>query len=426
MSRTLIENGRIIDPASGVDRAANLLIEDKKIAGIDVPRAADMECIDASGLIVSPGLIDLNTQLREPGHEEDETIAAGAAAAIAGGFTTIACLPNTDPPIDTPAGVEFVRQKAAKAKLCNVYVIGCVSKNREGKELAEIGALCDVGAVAFTDAPRSLMHTELLYRALQYCLMFDVPIFNHPEMLDLSRDGVMHEGLVSLVLGLGAMPAEAEDLMTARDLRLAESTGGRLHLLNVSTAGSVELLGRAKGRGVSVTAGICPQNFTLTDERMRAFDTSCKLNPPLRSQDHVDACIEGLKSGAIDVICSGHAPRAAEKKMLQFDHAPFGMTSLETTLSLVIRQLIEPGQLSWLQALACLTVNPARILRLNKGTLAVGADADITLIDPAARWTASRGSFRSQSSSTPFLGETMHGKVVSVFVLGKEKLLAPH
>ncbi len=422
MSRTLIQNGRIIDPASGTDRVGSLLMDGRKIAGFDVPPADDMHCIDATGLIVAPGLIDLNTQLREPGHEEDETIAAGAAAAIAGGFTTIACLPNTDPPIDTPAGVEFVRQKASKAELCNVYVLGCVSKNREGQELAEIGALCDVGAVAFTDAPRSLMRTELLYRALQYCLMFDTPIFNHPEMLDLSHDGVMHEGLVSLVLGLGAMPAEAEDLMTARDLRLAESTGGRLHLMNVSTAGSVELLTRAKGRGVSATAAICPQHFTLTDERMRAFDTSCKVNPPLRSQEHLEACIDGLKTGAIDAICSGHSPRAAEKKMLQFDDAPFGMTSLETTLSLVIRQLIEPGHLSWLEALACLTIKPAQILKLNKGTLAEGADADITLIDPQARWEVSRQTLRSQSCNTPFMGDTMHGKVTSVFVLGKERL----
>ena len=419
MSRVVIANGRVIDPSQQLDRNTNVLIEDGRIAAFGASPRGNDEVIDAKDLIVAPGLVDIHTQLREPGLEEDETIETGTAAAIAGGYTSIACTAETDPPIDTPASVEFVRQKAARANRCHVFVIACVSKNREGKELAEIGSLVEAGAVAFSDASLPIYNTDLLRRALEYCLMFDRPILNHPEVLDLSRGGVMHEGRTSMVLGLGGMPAEAEDVMVSRDLRLAESTGGRLHLMNVSTAGSVELIRRAKSRGIRITAEIAPINFTLTDQSLRSFDSNCKLNPPLRSQSDVDACVAGLADGTIDVIASCHAPRASEKKMQELDLAPFGMVSLETTLPLAITKLIEPGHLDWPAALAKLTINPARVLGLAKGTLAIGADADVTIIDPQAEWTVDPGKFRSKSSNTPLAGMKLRGKAVQVLVGGK-------
>jgi dihydroorotase len=377
--------------------------------------------IDASGKIVAPGLIDMHVQLREPGREEDETIATGTAAALAGGFTSIACLPNTEPPLDTAAGVEFVRQKAMRANHCRVHVIACASRERKGEQLAEIGSLVEAGAVAFSDAERPIANPELLRRALQYCLMFDKPILNRPETIDLTRGGVMHEGLVSLVLGLPGLSADAEDIMTARDLRLADITGSRLHLMSVSSAASVELIRRAKSRGWRVSAEVLPLNFTLTDESLRSFNSNYKLNPPLRSQEHIDACIAGLQDGTIDVIASGHAPRASEKKMQELDQAPFGAIGLETTLGLVVTRLIEPGHLDWPAALAKLTINPARVIGLPYGTLAIGAEADITIIDPHAEWTVSAGEFRSQSSNTPFLGWKLRGRATHTIVGGEVK-----
>lgn len=422
MSRILIENGRVIDPSQNLDRVTNLLVDNGRIAAYDAAATGNERVISAAGRIVSPGLIDLHVQLREPGREEDETIESGTAAAVAGGFTSIVCLPNTEPPIDSQAGVEFIRQKAARAGNCHVYVAACVSKDRAGKELAEIGSLVEAGAVAFTDAPRGIQNAELLRRAFEYCLMFDRPILNHPEELELSHDGVMHEGTVSMVLGLEGLPTEAEDVMTSRDLRLAESTGGRLHLLNVSSHSSVDLVRRVKLRGVGVSAGVCMYNLVLTDELLRTFDSNCKVDPPLRSQEHVEACVQGLKDGTIDVISSAHAPRAPEKKMLELDRAPFGMLGLETLLGLVVTKLIQPGHLDWMQALQKLTVNPARVLGIPKGTLQIGADADITIIDPDATWTVDRDQFRSKSTNTPFGGWKLQGRAVQVLVGGQPRL----
>ncbi|MDX1945634.1 MAG: dihydroorotase [Pirellulaceae bacterium] len=421
MSRLLITNGRVICPAQGLDRVTNLLIEEGKIAAYDVPAAGDARVLDAGGMIVAPGLVDMHTQLREPGCEEDETIDTGTAAALAGGYTSIACLPETEPPIDTPAAVEFVRQKAARAHHCRVFVIGCVSKNREGKELAEIGSLVEAGAVAFSDAMRPIQNSDLLRRALEYCLMFDKPLLSHPEASELSSGGLMHEGRVSMVLGLAGMPAAAEDVMTSRDIRLAEATGGKLHLLNLSSATSIDLLRRSKLRKIPVTAGVCAINFALTDDTLRSFDADCKLNPPLRPQDHVEACIAGLKDGTLDVISTAHAPRAVEKKMQELDLAPFGMVSLETTLALVITKLIEPGHLDWPTALAKLTANPAHILGLRKGTLRIGVEADVTIIDPAVRWTVDPARFQSKSSNTPLAGMTLQGRAAHVLVGGELK-----
>ncbi len=420
MPTLLITNGRIIDPSQGLDRVTNILIEQGRIAAYDVDPWSDVKTIDASRKMVVPGFVDLSTQLREPGFEEDETIESGTRAALAGGFTSIACLPETDPPIDSPSDVEFIRQKAARAKHCNVYVLACVSKNREGNELSEIGSLVDAGAVGFTDATKPIFNSELLRRALEYALMFDKPIFNHCEVPELSRGGVMHEGRTSLVLGLAGMPSDAEDVMTGRDIRLCESTGGRMHLLNMSCSISIDLLRRAKQRGVRITAGVCPWNFAYTEEQMRSFDSAWKLNPPLRATGHLEACVGGLADGTIDVISSGHAPRALEKKMQELDLAPFGMVSLQTTLAMVVTHLIEPGKLSWPSAIAKLSTNPARILGIPKGTLQIGADADVVVIDPQARWTVDRQHF-TKSRNTPLLGKELVGKIVATVVGGEER-----
>jgi dihydroorotase len=426
MSRILIQGGRVVDPSQGIDRVMNVLIEDGRIAAYDVGPSGELEIVDASGKIVAPGLIDMHVHLREPGFEEDETIQTGTAAALAGGFTSIACMPNTEPPTDTRASVEFIRQQAARADNCNVLVVACVSKNREGKELAEIGHLVQAGAVAFSDDGAPVSDSELMRRAFEYCLMFDKAILNHAEVRELTHGGVMHEGLVSLVLGLPGMPAAAEDVMFSRDISLAEATGGRIHIMHVSTAGGVELVRRAKRRRVRVTTEVCPHHFTLTDECLRSFDSNYKMNPPLRGQSDVESCIAGLADGTIDVIASDHAPHAREKKMQELDRAPFGIVGLETTLGLVITRLIEPGHLDWPSALAKLTINPAKILGVGKGTLQIGADADVTVIDPAARVKVDPAKFRSKSANTPFAGWELHGRADTVIVGGRVKFQARH
>ena len=426
MPKLLIANGRVIDPSQNLDRVTNLLLEDGKVAGIDVAvNSAALNgqdtVIDAKNKIVSPGLIDMHVHLREPGREEDETIATGTAAAVAGGFTSIACIPNTDPPIDSQATVEFIRHQAAEADNCHVFVVACVSKNREGKELAEIGQLVKAGAVAFSDDGAPVYDAELMRRAFEYCLMFDKPILNHAEVRELTQGGVMHEGKVSMILGLPGMPAAAEDVMTGRDIVLAETTGGRIHIMHVSTAGSVELIRRAKTRGVRITTEVCPHHFTLTDECLRKFDSNYKMSPPLRSQEDMEACIAGLANGTIDVICTDHAPHALEKKMQELDQAPFGIVGLETALGLTITHLIEPGILDWPTTLAKMTINPARILGIPKGTLRIGADADVTIIDPKHRWTVDPARFRSKSKNTPYAGWKLTGRADTVIVGGKVK-----
>ncbi len=422
MSRVLIQGGRVVDPSQDMDRQSDILLEDGRVAAIDVIDGTDANVVNAKGHIVVPGLIDLNAQLREPGFEEDETIATGTSAAIAGGYATIACLPNTDPPIDSQAAVEFVRHQARRHDNCNVYVIACVSKDREGDQLAELGSLAAAGAIGFTDVT-PIQNSELMRRALQYCTMFDRPLFNRPEAMKLTRGGMMHEGLISTILGIQGMPTEAEDIMTSRDLRLAEATQGRLHLGGISSAVSVELIRRARARNVAVTTGMDAANFSWTDDSLRSFDPDFKVIPPLRSERHKKACIEGLQDGTIDVISSGHTPRAREKKMRELDVAPFGMSSLETTLGAVVSNLITPGYLDWSQAIEKLATNPARILGLdNKGTLRVGADADVTIIHPDETWTVDKHAFKSKATNTPFVGRTLKGRVREVFVGGVPKL----
>jgi dihydroorotase len=421
MPNLLIKNGRVIDPSQEMDRITNLLIADGRIAAYDAVGDGQETVIDAKGKIVAPGLIDMHVHLREPGFEEDETIATGTAAALAGGFASIACIPNTDPPIDTQGSVEFIRDRAARADNCNVFVIACVSKNREGKELAEIGQLVEAGAVAFSDDGAPIGDPELMRRAFEYCLMFDKPVLNHAEIRELTQRGVMHEGLTSLVLGLPGIPAAAEDVMTARDIALAEATGGRLHVMHVSTTNSVDALRRAKSRNVRVTAEATPHHFTLTDECLRTFDANFKMSPPLRGQEHVDAVIAGLADGTIDVIASDHAPHAKEKKMQELDQAPFGIVGLETSLGLVVTKLIEPGHLDWPSAIRKMSLNPARILDIDRGTLQIGAVADVTIIDPKVRWCVDPSEFRSKSVNTPFAGMELTGRAEAVIVGGRVK-----
>ncbi len=422
MSKLLITNGRVIDPSQNMDRATNLLVVDGRIAAYDAQPDGTAEAIDAQGCIVAPGLIDIHVHLREPGGEDSETIETGTKAAVNGGFTSLACMPNTDPPIDTKGTVELIRQTAAQKGHCNVFVVACVSQNREGKQLAEIAQLVEAGAVGFSDDGTPVYDAELMRRAFEYCLMFDKPVMNHAEVLELSQNGVMHEGLASLILGLPAIPAAAEDVMVSRDISLAEATGGRLHIMHLSTVNGVEALRRAKCRNVRVTAEVTPHHFTLTDDCLRTFDSNYKMNPPLRGQEHVDAMIAGLKDGTIDCIACDHAPHPKEKKMQELDRAPFGITGLETSLGLVVTKLIEPGHLDWPSALAKMTINPARIVNLKKGTLQIGADADITVIDPEVRWKVDPGKMCSKSSNTPFAGWDLKGRAEVVIVGGKVKL----
>ncbi len=420
----LLDNGQIVDPANGIDRIGRLLIHEGKIAAID-PSDGDIPNdairIDAHGMIVAPGLIDIGTDLGEPGREEDETISSGCLSAVAGGYSSIACSANTEPAIDTVASVQFIQQKSLKVNQCRVHVIGCVSKDRRGEEMAEIGALVEAGAIALSDMPRPIENTALLKRALEYCSMFDRPLLDHPELLSLTRHGVMHEDMTQLVLGLPPMPAEAEDLATARDLRLVEATGGRLHLTNISTIGSVELCRRAKSRGLPFSVGLNSVNFHLMDQLLRSFDSNCKVNPPLRSAEHLDACVSALADGTIDVIATGHRPFSVEKKMQELDAAPFGMISLETTLSAVISFLIRPGYLNWSDAISKMTCNPAKVLGLTSGTLSVGQPADVVLIDPGLKWKVDAEELLSKASNTPLNGHELFGRSVMLFVDGKLK-----
>ena len=424
MATLLIRGGRVIDPAQDIDRIADLRIVDGRIAGIgpgETGAGRADETIDAAGMIVTPGLIDMHVHLREPGREEDETIASGTRAALAGGFTSVACIPNTEPPLDTQAAVEFIHQKAARADTCNVFVVACVSRNREGKELAEIGQLVEAGAVAFSDDGAPVSDAELMRRALEYCSMFGKTILAHEEVLELSRGGVMNEGLVSLLLGLGGMPAAAEEVMIGRDTALAESTGGRLHVMHVSTAGGVALVRAAKARGVRVTAEACPHHFTLTDESLRTFDANCKMSPPLRTAADVEAIIAGIADGTIDCIATDHAPHAREKKMLELDRAPFGILGLETAIGLSVMRLIVPGHLGWPRLVEAMSTLPARILGLDRGTLRTGSPADVTIIDPDRTWKVDVKSFRSKSINSPFDGWTLRGRAVATIVGGRVK-----
>jgi len=417
-----ITGGRVIDPVQNIDQVTDLWIKGEHIAGIGPqPGLQATRTIDATGKIVCPGLIDMHVHLREPGREEDETIATGTAAALAGGVTSVACMPNTEPALDSQAAAEFVYLQAERAGNANVFPIGAITKGREGKELAEIGGLVEGGAVGFTDDGSPVVSAEIMRRALEYCRMFDRAVLVHAEDLELTKGGVMNEGGESMRLGLRGMPAAAEEMMIHRDIQLAEITGGRLHILHVSTAGGVDLIRRGKARGVKVTGEACPHHFTLTDRCLRDFDSNYKMSPPLRTQADVDAIIEGLKDNTLDVIATDHAPHAPEKKMRELDQAPNGIVGLETLLPICVKALIEPGHLSWPRLIEKLTIQPARVLTIDRGTLQPGVDADVTIIDPNAEWTIDADRFLSKSRNSPYAGWKVRGRAHAVIVGGEVK-----
>jgi dihydroorotase len=421
MSLLRITNGRIIDPAQNLDRTDELWIQGNLILGIGARTdlVAD-HTLNASGKIVCAGLIDMHVHLREPGREEDETILTGTRAAIAGGVTSVACMPNTEPPIDSQADAEFVRMQATRAGFANVFPIGTISKNREGKELAEIGGLVAGGAVAFTDDGSPVVSSEIMRRALEYTQMFDKAVLSHSEDLELTRGGVMHEGFESLKLGLRGMPAAAEEIMVFRDIALAEMTGGRLHILHVSTAGSVELIRQAKRRGVRVTGEACAHHFCLTDASLHSYDSNFKMSPPLRTQKDVEAVLEGLMDGTLEVIATDHAPHSREKKMREFDQTPNGIIGLETLLPICVVELIEKKRLTWPRLIERLTINPAKVLSIDRrrGSLHVGKIADVTIIDPHAEWKIDVDQFQSKSRNCPWHGQTVRGRATAVIVGG--------
>jgi len=419
METILISGGRVVDPSQGIDLVADLVLSRGRVLSIgEGYSGADIE-VDARGMIVCPGLIDVHVHLREPGNEEDETIATGARAALAGGCTSVACMPNTRPAIDSQGAAEFVVLQAQRARQANVYPVGAVSKGRLGEELAELGQLVAGGAVAFTDDGAPVASASLMRRALQYAKMFDRCIMQHCQVMELTVGGVMNEGFESMKLGLGGMPAAAEDIMVARDIRLAEITGGRLHIQHISTERAVELVREGKRRGVDVTAEACPHHFTLTDERLRTFDSNFKMNPPLRTRADVDAVIGGLRDGTIDLLATDHAPHSAEKKLRELDQAPFGIVGLETLIPITAHALIEPGHLSWPEAIRKLTVEPARLLKIPKGTLRAGADADVTIIDPDTPWTIDPAAFHSKSRNSPYGGWQVRARAHTVIVAGE-------
>lgn len=419
MTTLCIRGGRVIDPSQNLDAVTDLWITGGRVATIGPrPELTADHTLDARDCVVSPGWIDCHVHFREPGREEDETIATGAASAVAGGVTSVACMPNTEPAIDSQAAAEFVILQARRAGRANVFPIGAITKGRLGAELAEMGGLVEGGAVAFTDDGSPVVSAEIMRRALEYSRMFDKAILCHAEDLDLTRGGVMHEGFVSTSLGVRGMPAVAEDVMVFRDIALAELTGGRLHILHVSTAGSVELIRQAKRRGVRVTGEACPHHFILTDECLRGFDSHFKMAPPLREQGDVDAILQGLADGTLDVIATDHAPHAPEKKAREFDQCPNGIIGLETLLPLCVTYLIEPGRLTWPELIAKLTVHPAQVLSIDRGTLKPGAAADVTVIDPLAEWTIDARKFQSKSRNCPFHGWAVRGRAKHTIIGG--------
>ncbi len=424
MSSLLIRGGRVIDPGQAIDRVADVLIRDGRIGEIGSISAAD-DVLDAAGCIVCPGFIDTHVGVRDPGYEEDETTATATAAALAGGFTTIAALPDTQPVVDNASAAEYVVLQAKRAGNCRVHPLGAVTRNHGGQELADLGQLARSGALAFTDSQSAIASAEIMRRALEYARMFDRPIFVHPHDPTLTAGGVMHEGYYSTLLGLRGMPAAAEEILVSRDIALAELTGGRIHLMSISTAGAVEQVRRAKQRGIAVTCDVTPHHLALTDADMQNYDANYKVRPPLRSADHVAALIEGLIDGTIDAISADHQPCASEKKDRELDLVPFGIIGLETLLPLCVKTLIEPGCLTWSQLVSRLTTGPARILGLKDvGTLAVGVPADVTVIDPQATWTIDPSRFRSKSRNTPFAGWNVRGLVQAVVIGGEIRFRA--
>lgn len=420
MPSTLLRGGRIIDPAHQRDEIADLLLIDGRIAAAESTIPPETEMIDCTGLVVAPGLIDIHVHLREPGQSAKETIATGTAAAAAGGFTSVVCMPNTAPAIDNPSVVSWIQEKAAREGLVNVFCTGAITKGLAGEELAPIGALAKAGVVALTDDGHCVQSAEVMRRALEYARMFKLPVMDHCQDYALVGRGVMHEGYWSTVLGLPGWPAAGEEMIVQRNALLAELTGTPIHCQHLSAAGSVRILREARARGVALSGEVCPHHLALTDEALQGFDTNFKMNPPLRSAEHVEALYEGIADGTITILASDHAPHCGHEKEVEFDQAPFGILGLETELGLFLELLVHRRQVLDLpRLLAMLTVNPARLLKLDRGTLGEGAVADVTVLDPTLAWKVDRNVSASRSRNTPFHGWELRGRAVRTIVGGR-------
>lgn len=421
--KLLIANGHLIDPAQGQNSGKNLLIENGTVLAWLVPndpRPDDAEVFDASGLIVAPGFIDMHVHLREPGQEHKETIASGCAAAVAGGWTSVCPMPNTNPVNDNAAITRYMIEQAERAGLANIFPIGAITKSSDGSELAEMGEMKAAGAVAVSDDGRPVPNAGIMRRAMQYARDFHLPVIDHCEDKSLSSGGVMHEGKISLLLGLKGMPALAEDIDAVRDICLAYETDSHIHIAHISTEGAIEAVRRAKNEGIKITCEVAPHHFTLTDKAVEGYDTNTKMAPPLRSEEHLEAILAGINDGTIDAIATDHAPHHSDEKALEYDRAPFGITGLETAIGLAFNELVHKGVIDLVRLVEMCSTNPANIFKLTgRGTLKVGSVADVTIIDPDVTWTYKNSDSRSKSKNSPFDGWQLRGAAVATIVGGK-------
>ena len=411
----LIRNGRLVDPGRKIDTVTDILVRDGKIRKIGQVDSQDIPVFDAAKLIVAPGFFDIHVHLREPGTEEAETIATGGQAAVAGGFTAVAAMPNTKPPNDNPSMTHYIVSEAKRSSPARVFPIGAISKDQKGETLAEIGEMYEAGIVGISDDGKPVMDAQLFRRALEYAQLFDLPVIQHCEDLHLSKGGVMHEGVHSTRLGLKGIPAAAESTMVSRDLILSQMTGGRYHVAHLSTRQAVEMVRQAKASGIRISAEVTPHHFTLTDAAVAEYDTNAKMNPPLRSEDDVAAVIAGIRDGTIDAIASDHAPHHINLKMLEFDRAPFGITGLETAVGLAFTRLHLPIE----RMIDMFSLNPQKIMKVAPWGIFEGSPADLTILDPARKWTFDVTKTRSKSRNSPFHGWELTGKAVVTIVGGK-------
>ena len=420
MKPLLLKGGKLVDPSQGLNKVGDLLIADGKIAGVggSISGPEDADVVSCDGLIVSPGFIDVHCHLREPGREDVETIATGARAAAAGGFTAVCAMPNTDPVTDNQAAVGFIVRQAQRAGAARVYPIGAISVGQDGKVLAEFGEMVGAGAVAVSDDGRPVASAQLMRTALEYARTFRIPVIDHCEEPTLSAGGSMNEGIVSAQLGLKGIPAEAEEIMVIRDILLARLTGGHVHLAHMSTKGSVELIRWGKERGINVTAEVCPHHLSLTEESVRGYETNAKMNPPLRTTKDVDALREAVTDGTIDLIATDHAPHHYDEKEREFADAPNGIVGLETALAVVVTNLVEKGGLKFPDLVDRMSCTPARLFNLAGGSLKKGGVADVTVFDPSERWKVDPSQFLSKGRNSPYTGMTLVGRAACTIVAG--------
>lgn len=419
MTRLLIRNGRLLDPASKLDRIADVLIQDGKVAAIGLNLdPAGAEVFDASEMLVAPGFIDMHVHLREPGFEHAESIESGSRAAAAGGFTSVCCMPNTLPVNDSPTVTNYIVEKARRVAAVNVYPIGAITKGSNGEELASIGSMKAAGVVAISDDGRPVMNARVMRRAMESARAFNLPVINHCEDLNLSSGGDMHEGLESVRMGLRGIPSASEDVMVARDILLAELTGARYHVAHISARHSVAMVAFAKSRGLAVTSESTPHHFSVSDSDVKPYDSNYKMKPPLRSHGDVDAIVEGLVNGAIDVLATDHAPHAGSEKMQEFEKCPFGIIGLETAIGLTLEKLVHTGKISLMRMVELYTTGPANVLQLDRGKLFEGGPADLTIIHPTHEWSYDVNRSQSRSRNSPFDGRNFRGGPTGTIVNG--------